>query len=178
MGGGETMAVIGIGTTSRVTVEEVLAVLAAARAKANKAICALKEICVLRDPAPAGKKGHAAAVLKAYSLPSAREGAGGFSPSLGERTFIAVLASLDRPAVNSVLAEAAMASGLQLRLLSLEQLQEVAPRCRTRSEKSIKQYGIPSVAEAAALAAAGEWAELLVPRFCGVNTTASVAIAP
>jgi len=60
--------------------------------------------------------------------------------------------------------------------LTLDRLRAAAHLCVTHSEKSMKQYGIPSVAEAAALAAAGAGARLLLPRFCGRNTTASVAI--
>ncbi|MBI4725511.1 MAG: cobalamin biosynthesis protein [Rhodomicrobium sp.] len=67
---------------------------------------------------------------------------------------------------------------LELVLLSLDELKAVAPHCVTHSEKSMKQYGIPSAAEAAALAAAGAGAQLLIPRFCSSNATASVAIVP
>ena len=42
----------------------------------------------------------------------------------------------------------------------------------------MKQYGIPSVAEAAALAGAGTGARLVIPRFLGRNATASVAERP
>jgi cobalt-precorrin 5A hydrolase len=85
---------------------------------------------------------------------------------------------LDRPALNAVLREAAREARLDLVLLTLDQLREAAPLCLTHSEKSMKHYGIPSVAEAAALAAAGSGARLLLPRFCGRNTAASVAILP
>jgi cobalt-precorrin 5A hydrolase len=57
----------------------------------------------------------------------------------------------------------------------LETLKAAADLCVTHSEKSMKVYGIPSVAEAAALAAAGPGARLLISRFCGRNTTASIA---
>jgi cobalt-precorrin 5A hydrolase len=87
-----------------------------------------------------------------------------------------ILAALDRPALNGVVEEAARKAGLQIVLLKLNQLRAAAHLCVTRSEKSMKQYGIPSVAEAVALAAAGAGARLLIPRFCGRNATASVAI--
>jgi cobalt-precorrin 5A hydrolase len=73
--------------------------------------------------------------------------------------------------------EAAGHAGLELILLTLNELRAAAHLCVTHSEKSMKQYGIPSVAEAAALAAAGAGARFLIPRFCGRNATASVAIA-
>jgi cobalt-precorrin 5A hydrolase len=125
MGGSEAMAVIGIGTTSRATVDDVLAIVAQARMNADI----------------------------------------GFTH----------LAALDRPAINPILAEAAFRASLEPVFFALDDLLRVADRCVTRSEKSMKHYGIPSVAEAAALAAAGPGAGLLVSRFCGRNTTASVA---
>ncbi len=131
------MAVIGIGTTSRASAGDVLAVIAAAKAK----------------------------TLSGWGE---RRGNG----------LITAIASLDRPAVNGVLQEAARRQGLDLILLTLDELQAAAHLCVTHSEKSMKHYGIPSVAEAAALATAGAGARLLLPRFCGRNTTASVAAVP
>lgn len=144
MGGSEIMTVIGIGTTSRVTVQNVLAIVAAARAKAQSAL-------QVSRPAPFATE------------------------SWGEGQFIQRVASLDRASVNPVLQYAAEALGLDLVLLSLDELQAAVPFCVTRSEKSMQRYGIPSIAEAAALVAAGT-GRLLVPRFCGPNATASVAI--
>jgi cobalt-precorrin 5A hydrolase len=89
-----------------------------------------------------------------------------------------ILAALDRPAMNGAVEDAARWAELDLILLTLDELRGAAHLCVTRSEKSMKQYGIPSVAEAAALAAAGAGARLLLPRLCGRNTTASVAIVP
>ena len=91
---------------------------------------------------------------------------------------ITAIASLDRPALNAVLQEAARRAGLDLILLTLDELHAAAHLCVTHSEHSMKQYGIPSVAEAAALAGAGLGARLLVPRFIGRNATASVAGRP
>jgi len=91
---------------------------------------------------------------------------------------IAALATLDRPALNGVLQEAARRSGLDLILLTLDDLRATAHLCMTHSEHSMKQYGIPSVAEAAALAGAGAEARLLIPRFLGRHTTVSVAGRP
>ncbi len=136
MGSVKAMAVIGIGTASRATVEDVLSVIAAA-----------KEKCALVD-------------------------------SAHERGQITALAALDRPAMNEVLAGAARSAKLELILLSLEKLKAAAHRCVTYSQKSMQRYGIPSVAEAAALAGAGQDAKLLLPRICGRRTTASIAIFP
>jgi cobalt-precorrin 5A hydrolase len=133
MDGSETMLVIGIGTTSRVTIEDVLHVTVAALDK------------IEADE-------QAAADESIY------------------------IATLDRPDINPVIVEALR--DLEILFLSLEELQGAAPRCVTHSEKSIQRYGVPSVAEAAALAALGPDARLLVPRFSGRNTTASVAYIP
>ncbi len=133
------MAVIGIGATSRVSAADILALVAAAKARL--------------DRMPGGEQDNGLWILTS-------------------------LASLDRPATNAVFAEAALLTRLDLRLLTLDALEAAAPGCVTHSEKSMKHYGIPSMAEAAALAAAGNGARLLIPRFCGRNTTASVAARP
>ncbi len=77
-----------------------------------------------------------------------------------------------------MLTEAAQRAGLDVVLLTLDELRAFAHLCVTHSEHSMTQYGIPSVAEAAALAAAGAGARLLLPRIVGRNTTASVAGRP
>ena len=91
---------------------------------------------------------------------------------------IEALAALDRPDIGSAIQEAARQTGLELVLLPLDELRKAAHLCVTHSERSMRQYGIPSVAEAAALAAAGPGARLLLLRISGRNTTASVAAAP
>ncbi len=173
------MAVIGIGTTSRAAVEDVLAIIAAAEAKMvslgiGKAPSLLplsrKGREELTHPSPGVEKGIALRRPRPTPSPLAGEGWGE-----GEQ-LTSALAALDRPAINPVISEAARQAGLDLILLPLAELQASAHRCVTHSEKSMKQYGIPSVAEAAALAASGAGARLLLPRFCGRNTTASVAI--
>ncbi|MGC1585249.1 MAG: cobalamin biosynthesis protein [Rhodomicrobium sp.] len=170
------MAVIGIGTTSRASTEDVLEIVAAARAK-------MIEVGTSKypSPLPLSRKGrgenateHGTPFTRARHTPSPLAGEGWGE---GEQ-LIEALASLDRPAINGVLQAAARLSGLDLILLTLDELQAAAHLCVTHSEKSMKHYGIPSVAEAAALAAAGAGARLLLPRFCGRNTTASVAAAP
>jgi cobalt-precorrin 5A hydrolase len=131
VGGGEAMAVIGIGTTSRASIEDVIAAIEAARAKA--------------------------VILKA---PPQK------------------LAALNRPAFNPAIESAAVRCGIDLILLTADALRAAAPRCVTQSKLSMKHYGVPSVAEAAALAAAGPGSKLIVSRFFGPNTTASVAAQP
>ncbi len=182
MDGGEVMAVIGIGTTSRVTVEDIMGVIAAAIEKAGSA---LNKVPPHPNPLPEGRGGAPLFLAHMETVDS-----GVLSP-LGERDRVRgssllgwgegglfQLATLDRPAINPALEAAASEADLRLKFLTLDELHATASRCITHSEKSMKQYGVPSVAEAAALAAAGTGARLLVPRFCGRNTTASVAIVP
>ena len=161
------MAVIGIGTASRASVEDVLAVIEAAKAEMAEE--------VRRPPHPNPlPKGRGSCRLPASS---------GVPSPLGEKDrmrgdLLTTLAALDRPALNGVLQEAARRAGLDLLLLTLDQLRAAAHLCATHSEHSMKQYGIPSVAEAAALAGAGSGARLLFPRIVGRNATASVAGRP
>jgi hypothetical protein len=173
MGGGEAMAVIGIGTTSRATAADVLAVIEAAQAK-------MAEMETEKTPSPRpSPQGEREKWLRP-SPRGRREFGRPFSPrgeGQDEGGLVTRLAALDRPALNGAAEEAARRAGLDLILLTLDELGAAAHFCVTHSEKSMKQYGIPSVAEAAALAAAGAGARLLIPRFCGRNTTASVAIA-
>ncbi len=170
------MAVIGIGTNSRASVEDVLAIVAAARMKMAEV-----EFGASPSPLPLSREGRGErATEESTSSPHARPAP---SPLAGEGwgegvQRIAALATLDRPALNGVLQEAARRSGLDLILLTLDDLRATAHLCVTHSEHSMKQYGIPSVAEAAALAGAGAEARLLIPRFLGRHTTVSVAGRP
>ena len=153
MGGGEAMAVIGIGTTSRASVEDVLAIIAAAKAKMAEG-----EFVASPSPLPLSREGRGdSPVTSGTPSQQARPAP---SPLAGEgwgegEQHIKTLATLDRPALNAVLAEAAQRAGLDLVLLTLEELREAAHLCVTHSEHSMTHYGIPSVAEAAALAGGG-----------------------
>lgn len=57
----------------------------------------------------------------------------------------------------------------------LERLRAAADRCLTRSAASEIRFGLPSVAEAAALAAAGPGARLLGPRLQSLRATIAFA---
>ena len=170
------MAVIGVGTTSRASIEDVLAIIAAAKAKMAEG-----EFVASPSPLPLSREGRGESLMtsgtpsqKARPAPSPLAGEGWGE---GEQ-HIKTLATLSRPAVNSVLAEAAQRAGLDLVLLTLDELRKAAHLCMTHSEHSMRHYGIPSVAEAAALAAAGAGARLLLPRIVGRNATAAVAGRP
>lgn len=64
---------------------------------------------------------------------------------------------------------------LPLGFLSLKSLQAVADKITRRSEAAEKALGIPSVAEAAALAGGGADAQLIVPRLTGDGVTCAIA---
>jgi cobalt-precorrin 5A hydrolase len=73
------------------------------------------------------------------------------------------------------LIEAARRLRLELVFLTRETLREQAPRIRTPSIQAQRRFGIPSVAEAAALAGAGEAAALIVPRIADRGATCALA---
>ncbi|MHB8884849.1 MAG: cobalamin biosynthesis protein [Methylovirgula sp.] len=65
--------------------------------------------------------------------------------------------------------------GMPLHFLSLEVLQAMADRVTTRSLAAEKALGIPSVAEASALAGCGKGSHLLLPRIAGDGVTCAIA---
>jgi cobalt-precorrin 5A hydrolase len=73
------------------------------------------------------------------------------------------------------LADAAKALGLPLVFLEAEVLRQAALRVTTRSPRVMALFGLPSIAETAALAGAGPFSVLLVARMN--ETGASCAIA-
>jgi cobalt-precorrin 5A hydrolase len=75
------------------------------------------------------------------------------------------------------LAEAANRLGLDLVFLARDTLREQAPSVQTPSARAESRFGVPSVAEAAALAGAGAGSVLLVPRITGESATCAIAEA-
>lgn len=71
----------------------------------------------------------------------------------------------------------AVAAQLCIPIVALEQeaLRASADRCRTTSAASLEATGLPSLAEAAALAGAGLHAKLLAPRVAHGAATAAIA---
>ncbi|CAH1664648.1 MULTISPECIES: cobalamin biosynthesis protein [unclassified Chelatococcus] len=65
--------------------------------------------------------------------------------------------------------------GLMLVSLSEMDLHAAGDRCLTQSARSVGALGVPSVAEAAALAAAGEGARLIRPRIKTAAVTCALA---
>jgi cobalt-precorrin 5A hydrolase len=70
---------------------------------------------------------------------------------------------------------AANALSLPLVLVPADDLESVAPRTITHSERVVALTGVPSVAEAAALAAGGPSARLLAPRIAVGPVTCALA---
>lgn len=71
--------------------------------------------------------------------------------------------------------EAAIALGLPLVYLPRAALADKADALATRSERVVALFGVPSVAEAAALAGAGPGSVLVVPRMAADGVTCAVA---
>jgi cobalt-precorrin 5A hydrolase len=74
--------------------------------------------------------------------------------------------------------EAAARLRLEITYLSRQALQNEAPRIRTASPVARARFGIPSVAEAAALAGGGPDVVLIVPRLAECGVTCAVAMCP
>jgi len=87
----------------------------------------------------------------------------------------AVLFTYDGKKDEPGLIAAAAALNLPLRFLTIEDLRAVADQITVHSEVARNALGLPSVAEAAALAGAGKGARLLVPRIKGEGVTCAIA---
>ena len=75
------------------------------------------------------------------------------------------------------LAAAAVVRGVPLVLIAKARLEEAGARTKIRSERVRSLVGVPSVAEAAALAAGGPAARLLVPRITLGAATCALAVS-
>nr|WP_294512169.1 cobalamin biosynthesis protein [uncultured Rhodopila sp.] len=73
------------------------------------------------------------------------------------------------------LSEAATRLGLDLIVVNRDALREQSASVQTRSPHAERRFGVPSVAEAAALAGAGAGSILLVPRIAGPGATCAIA---
>lgn len=78
-------------------------------------------------------------------------------------------------AEEAAIAEAAAAFDVPLHWIGRAHLDAVQPLCATRSPKAAKATGLAAVSEAAALAAAGRNARLLLPRIARDGVTCAVA---
>ncbi|MGD9512219.1 MAG: cobalamin biosynthesis protein [Geminicoccaceae bacterium] len=92
----------------------------------------------------------------------------------GRREVAALATSQDKAAEPGLLA-AGRALGRPVTALPQEKLLAVAHQTLTRSDRSMEATGLPSLSEAAALAAAGEAARLLGPRVVVGAATCALA---
>jgi cobalt-precorrin 5A hydrolase len=75
----------------------------------------------------------------------------------------------------SGIAVVALLYGLPLLFIPAPDLEAAASRCESRSDRVLALKGVPSVAEAAALAAGGSEAKLLLPRIAVGPATCALA---
>jgi cobalt-precorrin 5A hydrolase len=114
----------------------------------------------------AGVAGEAIAALARRALAEAG------APE-GERRMFTLAAKADEPG----LIEAARLVGAKLVALPLAALEAQADRILTPSAAAQSRFGAPNVAEAAALAGAGEGGQLLGPRLAADGATCAVALS-
>jgi cobalt-precorrin 5A hydrolase/precorrin-3B C17-methyltransferase len=91
---------------------------------------------------------------------------------------IACIASIDIKCDEAAIHEAAEHFGVPVRFFSAAELARETPRLKNPSEIVEREVGVPGVAEAAALAAAGDESELLVAKTKGARVTCAIARAP
>jgi cobalamin biosynthesis protein CbiG len=115
----------------------------------------------------AGVPGEAIAALARRALAAAG------TPE-GERRMFTLAAKADEPG----LIEAARLLRAKLTPLSIAALNAQAERILTPSAAAQARFGAPNIAEAAALAGAGEGAWLLGPRLAADGATCAVALSP
>jgi cobalt-precorrin 5A hydrolase len=95
----------------------------------------------------------------------------GCAPPHGQRRLFTIV---DKRG-DAELSAAAGLLGLELVFLPREALEAAAPRLLTQSGAAQRRFGLPSVAEAAALAGAGTGSRLLGPRSIGNGATCAIA---
>ncbi len=88
-----------------------------------------------------------------------------------------VIATLEDAAFLDSIGHATELSAVPLKLLTLEELQARSAECQTTSERALSLFDVTSIAEAAALAAAGPGSKLIVPRLICGHVTAAAAIS-
>jgi cobalt-precorrin 5A hydrolase len=115
----------------------------------------------------AGVAGEAIAALARRALEEA-------GAPQGERQMFTLAAKADEPG----LIEAARIVGVALTPLPLAALNAQAARILTPSVAAQSRFGAPNIAEAAALAGAGEGGRLLGPRLVADGATCAIALSP
>ncbi len=85
------------------------------------------------------------------------------------------LFTVDEKRNEPALAEAAAHFGLPLVFLQRAALKAASSRTITKSARVLALFGVPSIAETAALAGAGQGAQLLLTRIAADNVTCAIA---
>ena len=93
------------------------------------------------------------------------------------REALSCIATSDGKGAEVGIIEATAGRGLRLVLVKPAELEAAGPRTQSSSPRVKELFGVPSVAEAAALAAAGPDAALLVPRIVVGPATCAIAAA-
>jgi cobalt-precorrin 5A hydrolase len=88
---------------------------------------------------------------------------------------LALIATIDAKSREKGIEMAASVMRVPLVLVTPADLLSVSMRVATRSERTKELIGVPSVSEAAALAAGGPWARLIAPRIVVGSATCALA---
>jgi cobalt-precorrin 5A hydrolase len=91
------------------------------------------------------------------------------------REALSAIATSDGKGSEPGIIEAAAGRGVQLVLVTPGQLEAAGPRTQSSSPRVKELFGVPSVAEAAALAACGPQSTLVVPRLVLGPATCAIA---
>lgn len=89
---------------------------------------------------------------------------------------LSCIATSDGKGAEPGIIEATAGRGLRLVLVKPAELEAAGPRTQSSSPRVKELFGVPSVAEAAALAAAGPDAALLLPRIVVGPATCALAV--
>jgi cobalt-precorrin 5A hydrolase len=94
-----------------------------------------------------------------------------------ENSVLGLIATSQAKASEPGITAAAADRGLKLAIVAQAELESAGARTATRSERVLAVTGVPSLSEAAALAAAGPGARLLAPRVAVGPATCALAIS-
>jgi cobalt-precorrin 5A hydrolase len=94
-----------------------------------------------------------------------------------ESTALGLIATSSAKAEEAGLAAVAKDRGLEIVFVPQADLEAASPRTLTHSERVLATTGVPSLSEAAALAAAGPGARLLAPRVAVGPATCALAVS-
>jgi len=118
--------------------------------------------------------GHEGAATLADLLEVVRHGLGLAGISAADLIWVA---SIERKAEAGLVAAMAQSLGVPVRFFDAATLEAETPRLKNPSDAVFRQMGCHGVAEAAALAAAGPVAELVLPKTAGKGVTCAIARA-